>query len=711
MTSRTSSRVKSSQKYITRNRIWLISLMILASFLVYIVFFLLQMRNDRYTVYNPSHEAIQAALNTTAFSYLSGESASTIFAVAYALLLGLTSFNYLYKSNTIDFYFSIPKKKMAYFKDVCMNSILIYVIISGVFYALATLFASFVGLDITKSVMSFIGMGYLSNFILFLAYYAMCIFAQAVCGNTFISILMAGYLITIEMALRFTIRMLAEKFFDTYANIDGYLLGNVWTSPLYNVIEKVDASSCVKNLVLALIFFVLAFVSYKFYKGEFAGKAVVYKGVRYLVKISTSMFAAIWTAIILLESFSYSNKEFVFYIILGNILGAVIISAICEVVFARDIHALFKKIWQAPILAGVSILFFASFVLDWYSYDSFVPEKEDVVDCAIAVDSNEADYQYIINEEDMSLQQTYGTPYAAKYMHLPYTDQVKELAKLGMENKKNWESDKNSSYLYNLTIIYRMKNGREVYRNLAIYADTDENLLNAIVGSDEYKNTSFTMDNIDNWRRLTNGYNVLYYGGYYQKLSDDQIDEFLEAYRKDLKHFNYTTASHDLVYGNAVYTKETLNKNQEDGTSAGETTELFSQGFPIYESFTNSIAFLEKCDLFNEMAYKTPAVEDISYIEVSYDKDGFSALEGDLSELDLPYGTSEVYDYDVMGQILSSVVPSYGAEYNFHWNNPTRYSPFTIRVYVYYSDVPFEYAFLRDSVPEVLMDLEYESSY
>ena len=710
MTLKTSSRVKSSQKYITRNRIWLISLMTLINFLTFVVVFVLQLRDVRYSVFDPTQENLQMSLAHTAQNYLSFQSVSTGLAIVYAILLGLTSFNYLYKNKTIDFYFSIPKKKMSYFGDVCLNSVLVYTIISGIFYILSTVLAAVVGLELTGSVVCMLLKGFVFNLVLFLAYYSICILAQSVCGNTFISILMAGYLGAIEISVRFTLRVLAERFFQTYPSNDGYLLGKVLTSPLYYVVSEEWGMGMMKNLILAIIFFVLAFIAYKKYKGEYAGKAVVYKGVRYLVKITVSILAAIWAAIILLSSFSYTDKEMIFYIVLGGALGAVIVAAICEIVFARDIHAMFKRIWQAPILAVLAIVFVFSFRQDWYGFDSFVPEREDVVDCAIALDGGEADAQYIITK-DLALDPSYAAAYAREYMHLPYTSEVKEFAEIGMKTSREAMNDKNKTYVYNVMIMYRMKNGKEIQRKISIHADTDENLLNAIIGTDEYKNVSFTMDNIDNWRRLTKGENIIYYDGYYSKLSEDEVDEMLEAYRKDLKHFNYTMVSNDLLLGSISYSKQTENVNAEFGES--QTIDLFNQGFPVYESFDNTIAFLEKMNLFNEAYYSRPDINDIAYLEVSFDKSNRSNLSTEESDWkgNLSYGVSEVSDMELFDQLLDKTVSSYGVDYSSHWNNPDRFSIFRIRAYGYDNNVIAELTYLKGDEPDVVYDLEYSDEF
>lgn len=711
MTSRVSSKTKSSQKYITRNRVWLISLMTLINFLLYVVVFLVYLHNEKHGLWEPSHYNIQQMLTEQVAKWLSAQGLSTALAIGYAFLLGLTSFNYLYKSKTIDFYFSIPKKKMAFFRDVCINSILIYTIISAVSYFLSTVFAVVMGLSLTKEVAGVILFGYVSNFIVFLAYYGICALAQSVCGNTFISILMAAFFSFIELAIRFTVRLLESIYLKTYADVDGYLSGEVWSAPIYNTLRTMDASSCIKNAIIAVVAFVLAFFAYKFYKGEFAGKAVVYKGVRYLVKISVSLLAAVWAALILVDFVSYSDKERVLYLILGSVLGAVIVSSISEIVFALDIHAMFKRFWQGPILAIASVIVMCSFIYDWYSFDSYVPKKEEVVDCAIALTSGEANQQYLITD-DLQLEYCSATQYASEYMHLPYTDEMQKFSEIGMQTSREWiedESEKHGFY-YNVNIIYRLKNKKTVYRKLCIPDTTDENLLNSIVGSDEYKQVSFTLDNIDNWRKITGGYNILNFGSREEKMSDEKIDDFLQAYREDMKHYNYTVASDDVLYDTVYYYKMKECSEEEKNMYERDEYELFEQGFPVYESFSNTIDFLKANEMFDEGHIVAPDIEDISYCEVEYDNsyrytDNSSISSGDS------YKIAAVYDRDVIEQILPYLVSEQGFYYSYHWSNPTKYSPYRVRVYLRGDELDSfnEYCIIKNNVPDAIKSLEFET--
>lgn len=735
MISKTSFKTKSTQGFISRNRLWLISLFTLISFLSYVVFFWFSVYDHGY---QPDASDVGYArrladqLRTTVTFWLSYQSFSTIIACIYGFMLGVTSFNYLYKSKTVDFYFSMPKKKMAYFRDVCVNSVLIYTIVSAASYFVSTLIAKAVGAPVDGALLGVIVDGYLSNFFLFLSVYAICILAQTLCGHTFIAIMLAGYFLVIELAIRGTIGFLASVCFET-ADLHGrYFLGHnilpVLTSPLYNIFTAQGASLYVKDALIAAVAFVLAYISYKHYKGEFAGKAVVYKGVRYLVKISLSCLAAIWIAYFFLtlsEQVIYSTTGMVFAV-LGALLGAAIISGISEIVFAFDIRAMFKRFWQIPMFAVAGLILIFSFSYDWYGYDSFVPDAKKVKDCAISVYNGEAASQYIIDGDTFITSN--ADMYAEKYMHLPYTKDVQFLAATGMERRTAYKNSlmdfrgnptseteiDYSNYDYDVIILYRMKNGKTHRRRITVPYDMNKGTLNAVLGSDEYKQVSFTLNTMDELRNMTDGYNCLeFYDSTNKDISDESVDAFFAAYQKDLQHWNFSVATDNLILGEVYYTKrKLLSASEMAALSYGEYCDymmdenecvLFHQGFPVYESFTNTIAYLEENGLYSTYMVELPAVEDIAYIEFQKDDISF------ISDNGWNWGDGEseqfyISDPEEIKETFDALVPSIGKTYTYHWHNTSGYDPrYSVYIYLYGNDdICYERSFLKDKVPNVV---------
>ncbi len=735
MTLKTSSKTKSTQGFIFRNRLWLISLFTLISFLSYVVFFWFSVYDHGY---QPDASDVGYArrlagqLRTTVTFWLSYQSFSTIIACIYGFMLGVTSFNYLYKSKTVDFYFSMPKMKMAYFCEVCVNSVLIYTIVSTASYFVSTLIAKAVGAPVDGALLGVIVDGYLANFFLFLSVYAICILAQTLCGHTFIAIMLSGYFLVIELAIRGTIGSLASVCFQTADLYGRYFLGHnilpVLTSPLYNIFTAQGASLYVKDALIAAVAFVLAYISYKHYKGEFAGKAVVYKGVRYLVKISLSCLAAIWIAYFFLslsEQVIYSTAGMVFAL-LGALLGAAIISGISEIVFAFDIRAMFKRFWQIPMFAAAGLILIFSFSFDWYGYDSFVPDAKKVEDCAMAISGGEANSQYIINGD--TFENSYATAYAEEYMHLPYTKEMQEIAATGMERRTAYKNSLMDfrgnptseteidycNYDYDVIIMYRMKNGKTYRRRITVPCDMNKGTLNAVLGSDEYKQVSFTLNTMDELRNMTDGYNCLeFYDSINKDISDESLDAFFAAYQKDLQHWNFSVATDDFILGEVYYTKRKLLSASEMAALAyGEYYEYmmdeneaiqFQQGFPVYESFTNTIAYLEENGLYSTYMVKLPAVEDIAYLEIQKDDITF------ISDGAWNWGDGEseqfyISDPEEIEETLGTLVPSIGKTYTYHWHNTSGYDPrYSVYIYLYGNDdICYERSFLKEKVPNVV---------
>ena len=130
---------------------------------------------------------------------------------------------------------------------------------------------------------------------------------------------------------------------------------------------------------------------------------------------------------------------------------------------------------------------------------------------------------------------------------------------------------------------------------------------------------------------------------------------------------------------------------------------MVNLGFPVYESFTNTIAYLEENGLYSTYMVELPAVEDIAYLEIQKDDITFIS-DGGWSWGD---GESEqfyIQNPEEIEEVLASMVPSIGKSYNYHWHNTSGYDPrYSIYIYLYGDDnTSFERSFLKGQVPTVV---------
>ena len=127
----------------------------------------------------------------------------------------------------------------------------------------------------------------------------------------------------------------------------------------------------------------------------------------------------------------------------------------------------------------------------------------------------------------------------------------------------------------------------------------------------------------------------------------------------------------------------------------------------MYESFTNTIAYLEEQGLYDTYMRENPVAEDVAYLEIN--KDDYTYIGSNGWNMD--DGESEhyyIYDPEEIEAALDYMVPSIGKSYTWHWHITKDYDPrYSVYIYLYDdSDNCYERAFLKGQVPEFLANYE-----
>ncbi|MCR5546597.1 MAG: ABC transporter permease [Lachnospiraceae bacterium] len=711
MTLKTSSKVKlSPQRALIKNRTWLVSLLSLIAFIAYLISYVLVLHNDT-TIGSQPGASIENYMGlTSGYSYF----VTTIFAV----LIGLTSYNYLYKAKTVDFYLSQPVSKMKYFVQVYLNGLGIYSIITGISYVVMALIgASFAGG--LKVILLHGLISYLGNLVYFLAIFSICVLAQTISGTNFISVMMALFLLLAELVIRFTLGAMASEYFATFSDWNGrksILLTSsldIVSSPIYNqlmMLQQVKLQEfhsifipCViKNFLIAVVAFVLAFFAYKYRKEEYSGKPIVFRFVETVLKVIVGVVAGIWGGYLmsLFWDGNYATSNVV--IVIGIILTVVIICAIAEIVFHLDVKAFKRKAWQMPIIAVVSMVVIFSIKYDVIGYDHYIPKESDVEDCAIALTYSGITY---VTEKN-GTHTTSNGDYAERYMHIDDVKSFEQIAKIGMDTscaieKGEWEylpegiskeSLTSENSVYTVELIYRMKNGKNVYRTVNIPCDVSDDIMNPVIGSDEYKEAAFHLSNIEALRANAKGKGkdtlLIVDTGNMTSVSESTIDELIECYRKDLKTYNFSVGKNESILGYIEYDNATENYDYLNSSD-------FTWTVPVFESFSNTIAFLKEKGIYNEDAMDAPAIENINQMRVTT-----SNVMVDGSYIDeISY---DVLDEAEQLEILEKIVPeNMSCGYDF-WDSSNKYEP--LEVYIETKDNNYYFTFRTGNVPDCLKE-------
>ena len=348
--------------------------------------------------------------------------------------------------------------------------------------------------------------------------------------------------------------------------------------------------------------------------------------------------------------------------------------------------------------ASSLILIFVVLRGDLIGFDSYVPAADKVSSCAIL----DEDYDYNMWVGRGSI----GDGYALNHMYITDVDSFVNLASIGMKEKKNYSLDSYFSDGYDVSILYRMKDGRKIYRSIFIPYDIDEALMDNIISSEEYKKGHYVCFDDEQVRKVADQEGVtrsVTYVSACGSKSDDTLtlSEISDAYRLDI-----------LENANYPY----LRVNQPVGN-----LELYSNGYyyvnvtiPVYENYANLMKLLKNHDLYVDSKLTADMVSSITvdnyYPGVDIDNLG----DGGLNSYDGMATTSANYTSDKNRQqiedILEGVVSS---DYNGNWYD------YSLKDHKYSVDITLKndtdnyrgnvryYAFLKGKVPEfVVKDTE-----
>ncbi|MGN0240759.1 MAG: DUF6449 domain-containing protein, partial [Candidatus Weimeria sp.] len=216
---------------------------------------------------------------------------------------------------------------------------------------------------------------------------------------------------------------------------------------------------------------------------------------------------------------------------------------------------------------------------DLTGYSRWIPDKADVKSAYIA--GSDAIYD---NEE-----------YAASYMKLTDIDTVNALLDCGEKSTREHTKDtvlKVPDHYIQMTIAYRMKSGRTVSRKVIIPPRASD-LMEKIISSDEFRQGYFRIFHDEKIMKNLNRISVSYQNNnnsateLYSK-NGDIYPEIKAAYEKDIRSFDYATASTETEAGQINI----------DVPAKGQSQQIDTVTLPVYSSFTNTIRILQKYDIY-----------------------------------------------------------------------------------------------------------------
>ena len=572
-----------------------------------------------------------------------------------AVVIGVSSFSYLHNRKKIDFYHSIPVRRETLYSTQYTGGILIV----GLCYLINLILMLGVALSYGVRLGSLIGPmagGWALNMLYFLLMYAVVVVAMMMTGNMVVGLLGSGVFFFFLPAIMMLLAAYCETFFLTTARSmwssedSPFMWGMKYLSPfsvymtalswgVKNIGKHIPELICTGFGFLA--FSLLGLQLYRKRPSEAAGRAMAFKRtmapIRMILVIGCGLAGCM---------FFWSLQSNLKWGLFGIVVAVILTHCIVEIIYHFDFKKLFGHRVQLVICLAAGVLAFLSFRYDWYGYDSYMPQADRIASASleIGIDSNWLDSREITISDSGEFGVTYKAAYEEIEKNMKLTDMglVLPIAEEGRRNaiedrkvrlgssrtpayantrvsyiggadgptsvfvagKVAGEENETDRQMYytNVTVNYRLTNGRRVRRAYSLYLSDIMDTYEKLYSQTDYKTGLYRILS-QTPEQLSRAYYKEAGTIAYTAEEGSVLTELLKAYQTDLMALDTQTRIQEAPIGSICFvTKDSvhyLKKGIEDslykyrGGYWDYRVEDFNQYWPIYPSFTRTIQILE----------------------------------------------------------------------------------------------------------------------
>ena len=616
-----------------------------------------------------------------------------------AVVIGVSSFAYLHNKKKVDFYHSIPVRREALFGAQFSGGIFMVGAAYGFNLLLLTGVALSYGVPVGRILGAMAG-GWALNMLYYALMYSVAVAAMMMTGNIVVGVLGTGVFFFFLPGVMMLLGWYCETFFVTTARYmwssdqSPFTWGVRYLSPFSVYINSFGwkMNELVKH-VPELICTILAFLAvatldlelYRKRPSEAAGKAMAFKKsmppVRILLVLGIGLAGGM---------FFWSLQSRLRWGLFGTMVSVVLTHCIVEIIYHFDFKKMFCHRLQLGLCLAAGILAFLSFRYDWYGYDSYIPSKEEIVSASldIGVDSSWLSDKTFETGSDGKLQIRYADPYEYIEENMVLTDKeavmsmVEEGRKRALEgrderlgirkavaridgyhsnaarsiggadgptsiflamktgSKADSEQEK---FETNMTVCYRLANGREVRRSYSLPLSAVMDSYEALYRQDAYKEGMYRILSQEPGQVKQ----VLYREAdqVMDVSQDSRVQEaVLKAYQQDMRELTVEERLVEMPVGSLVFMTDQENtylqqKRQTTRSAFGGMeryqVEDVSQYWPVYLSFERTIELLKEQGMEPGTCLAPEKVERITFDVQNYFYEQQGALpEGEaLAEL------------------------------------------------------------------------------
>ena len=577
-----------------------------------------------------------------------------------AVVLAASGFAYLHSKKKTDFYHSLPIRREMLYAVTCLNGFLYMAVAYLGFLTIAAVMIRVKGVPFDWGSLYLASVEHLCFFALV---YMTAILSMLLTGNLVVGLLGTGVLFSWGPVICMTISAYFSEYFTTFSGDDSFLLAlSERTSPVAWYVKACMSSQpgrmALWAMLAAAVLFLLGMLLYRRRPSEAAGHAMAFPItepiIRFLIAVPSSLLLGA-----MFHSMMYEDGWTVF----GLVCGLLLVSCIIEIIYHFDFKSLFAHKRQLLVSAVFVGVVFAIFRFDLFGYDRYLPATEKLASGGIYSDlldpdatsqyhstveytegwygvtfdampsSTLADEMQISDDQGLELLHTI----AAQGVH----DAAQARDRFLRGGGRSYDVEEGDEAFRNVTIAWHLRNGRTVYRSYRVNVSGVRAALEAVYNLDAYKTAmypvlSLTADDVAgiNYKEEDECSHVKLAGA-------DVKAALLAAYQEELKALTSETRAREMPIAEIQFkTNENQALIQKLRDEGGNYT-LFNHYYyyPIYPSFTKTIALLRACgvEVGGMVTPEKTASITLSYQGVAVSEDEMAPADTELGQRQRKY--------------------------------------------------------------------------
>lgn len=419
-----------------------------------------------------------------------------------AFLFAITAFSWNNSIQKVDFYKSLPVKEKVRFGYIHGNSLIMFVLCYGINLILSNLSAAYWGLCSEKMIMASI-YSLFYHTLCFIAIYFLVSIAQQLTGSSILAVFGGLFLFFVEPLMLLLKEVVKSENYATYyagyrssdflamkagifTPLSAYMKGYYSVYDQYlHFLERSNYKAMMPSILLLclqiVVYGAFTYFLYKYRKSYASNQNITFSFAKPVIKILV-MVAASFTLGIVFNEFSDNTLEAGLF---GVISGVILTQLILQFVMEGDFRKVVKGIPSMLIGAVISLSVFLYYPLTARSYDTYLPQKEEIT--SVSVVRNDEYMKDFYDEHGQSLN-------SRKYLidSLSFDDQqvIGKLVDTLQVSMDENHFTTNTMRMFDAEVVevrFTLKNGKKVYRSYYLEKEKVRPIYDLYYGSENYK--------------------------------------------------------------------------------------------------------------------------------------------------------------------------------------------------------------------------------